>query len=221
MSDLFNVAIFLKFFAALFALLNPLYGIPIFLSLTSGFSPEERRRTAVTTTLAVTVTALVSLLVGEEILGFFGISVPSFRIAGGIIILGISLAMLNAKDTPPGEQTAVKEAASRRNIAVVPLAIPLTIGPGAIATTIVFSHQLDTAAEIVTLVPVVLAVCAMVGIGLLFAAPIDRFLGATVINVVSRIMAIILAAVAVEMIVLGIVATVSLHFPQLSATVGS
>lgn len=98
MTSMFDQAVFLKFLAALLALLKPLYGIPIFLGMTQGFSPAERNRTALITSFAITMTALISLLVGEEILALFGIDVPSFRIAGGLIILGIAFAMLRAED---------------------------------------------------------------------------------------------------------------------------
>ena len=88
---------FLKLFVALVALSHPFWGTPVFLSLTAGFTPEERRRTALITPCAVAATALVTLLLGQGLLAFFGIHVPSFRIAGGIIILLMALTMLSTK----------------------------------------------------------------------------------------------------------------------------
>lgn len=215
LSSLFHEDVFLKFLASLLALLNPLYGIPVFLSMTEGYSSTERARTALIVSATVTITALVALLAGEEILGVFGIDVPSFRIAGGIIILGIALAMLKADEPSAGDAKAISEGhARKRNIAVVPLAIPLTIGPGAIATAIVFAHQLDDSSEIVTLVPAVLAVCFLMWLGLRFAVPISGFLGPTVISVITRIMAIILAAIAIEMIALGIADVIDQHYSK-------
>jgi multiple antibiotic resistance protein len=212
----FHPDVFFKFLAALLALLNPLYGIPIFLSMTKGYSPAERNRTALIASIAVTATGLVATLIGEEVLGVFGIDIPSFRIAGGIIILGIALAMLKADEPSTGDAKAASEGHERKgNIAVVPLAIPLTIGPGAIATVIVFAHQLDDRSEIVTLVPVVLGVCFLVWLGLRFAAPIAALLGDTVISVITRIMAIILAAVAIEMVMTGVIDVVDQHYPNL------
>ena len=212
----FEPDVSLKFLAALLPLLNPLYGIPIFLSITKGYSPAERNRTALIASVAASVAALVATLMGEEVLRVFGIDIPSFRIAGGIIILGIALAMLNADAPAAGDAKAAAAGHGRRgNIAVVPLAIPLTIGPGAIATTIVFAHQLDEAAELVTLVPVVLGVCFLVWLGLRFAGPIAALLGDTVISVITRIMAIILAAIAIEMIVAGVIGVIEQHYPDL------
>ncbi len=86
------------------ALLNPPCAIPVFLGLTAGLTPADRRAAALVASATVTVTALTSLLVGEEILAVLGIDIPSFRVAGGIIILGIGLAMLNAAPRPPGRR---------------------------------------------------------------------------------------------------------------------
>ncbi len=157
-----------------------------------------------------------SLMIGEEILAAFSISVPSLRIAGGIIILGIALSMLRDEGPSAGDAKAVAEGSRRpKNIAVVPLAIPLTFGPGAIVTTIIFAYQLDYAGEIATLATVMLAVAAILGVSLLFAASIARAVGPTVISVVSRTMAIILAAVAIEMILGGAFDAFEHRYPTL------
>lgn len=96
----------------------------------------------------------------------------------------------------------------------MPLAIPLIAGPGTLATTIIFAHQIDgLGAEAVTLVPVVLIACGLVGLGLRFAVRISDVLGPTVISVLTRIMAIVLAAVAIEMIAVGIFASIEARYP--------
>jgi multiple antibiotic resistance protein len=216
MAELFDQAVFLKFLAALLAIFNPLYGIPIFLSMTEGYSAPERKRVALIVTGTVVIVALIAVLIGEEVLAIFGIDIPSFRIAGGLIILGVGMSMLNASDRPQGDQQAVEEGTKKKsNIAVVPLAIPLTIGPGTIATTIVFAHTLSDGAEIVTLGSAVLIACAIVGLGLLFADPISRFFGPTMINVITRVMAIILVAVAVEMVLTGTFNAIDARYPGL------
>jgi multiple antibiotic resistance protein len=213
---LFHADVFFKFLAALLALLNPLYAIPVFLSLTQGYSPAERNRTASIASATVATTGVIATLIGEEVLSVFGIDIPSFRIAGGIIILGIALAMLKAEAPAAGDAKAASEGRARQgSIAVVPLAIPLTLGPGTIATVIVFAHQLDDGSELVTLVPVVLGASLLIWLGLRFAGPIAATLGDTVISVITRIMAIILAAVAVEMVVTGAVQAVDQHYPHL------
>ncbi|WP_170580329.1 MarC family protein [Ruegeria arenilitoris] len=222
MSALFDQAVFLKFLAAVLAIFNPLYNIPIFLSMTRDCTPAERRRVAMIVMASVTVIALISVAIGEEVLAVFGIDVPSFRVAGGLIIFGIGMSMLNAQDRAPGDQAAVAEGHARKlNFAVVPLAIPLTIGPGTIAVTIVFSHQLSDGAELVTLGSAILIACLIVGLGLLFADSISRLVGETMINVLTRIMAILLVAVAVEMVLTGIFNAVDAHYPGLTGSPGN
>lgn len=223
MSEFFHEDVFLKFLAAILALVNPLYGIPIFLSMTKGYSDAERNRTALIVAGTVTLTALVATLLGEEVLNVFGIHVPSFRVAGGVIILGIALTMMRSDEPPAGDAKAASEGRKKKsNIAVVPLSIPLTIGPGAIVTAIVFAHQLDDAGEIATMVPVILGLGLLIWVGLRFAGTIAKLLGETGMNIITRIMAIILAAVAVEMIMTGVVNIIDSHYPNLrSATSAS
>ena len=215
MQDLFNQAIFLKYLAALLAVFNPLYGIPVFLSMTDGMSPSERRRTAIVVSISVFAFAMACVLGGEELLAVFGIDVPSFRMGGGIIILLLGLNMLNDENRPAGDQAAAADGhARKKNIAVVPLAIPLTIGPGALVATVVFAHELPEAAEIVTLTPAVVIACAISALGLAFASPISRTLGPTTISVAMRIVAIILVAIAVELIVTGAFDAYDAHYSK-------
>ena len=200
MIDLFVTNIFLKFAAALIALINPLYAIPIFLSLTSEYTPAERRRIANIVGLTVLVAAIICTAIGEEILSFFGITVPAFQIAGGIIILGIGLSMLRDDERSTGDQKAKGAAEGQnKNIAIVPLSIPLTIGPATFATIIMFAHLLDDGQEIGTMFPIIVIISLAIGLGLLFADPISKFLGETVMSIITRIMAILLTAIAVEM----------------------
>ncbi|WP_109311573.1 MarC family protein [Ruegeria sp. AU67] len=218
MAELFDQAVFLKFLAALLAIFNPLYGIPIFLSMTKGYSAPERRRVAFIVTGTVIIVGLIAVVIGEEILAVFGIDIPSFRIAGGLIIFGIGMSMLNASDRSQGDQQAVEEGHKKKdNIAVVPLAIPLTIGPGTIAITIVYSHTLSDGAEVVTLGTAIVIACLIVGLGLLFADPISRLLGMTMINVITRVMALILVAVAIEMVLTGTFNAIDAHYPGLNS----
>jgi MarC family membrane protein len=222
LTDLFVQALFLKYLAALLAVFNPLFGIPVFLAMTEGFTSAERRRTALIVALSSTIFAMVCVLVGEEILAIFGINVPSFRIAGGFILIGIGFRMLNTESRSAGDTLAIEEGKKKtgKGISVVPLAIPLTIGPGALAVTIVFAHQLSDAAEIVTLTPVVLIACLISGLGLVFADPLSRFLGLTTINIATRIMAIVLIAISVEMVVTGALDAIDDRYPHLASDIG-
>lgn len=217
--EFFHEAVFFKFLAAILALVNPLIGLPIFLSMTEGYSPAQRRWTAVVVMLTVAFTGLISVLAGEEMLAIFGIDVASFRVAGGVIILGIGLAMLHSDEPRAGDSKAIAHGHEKKqSIAVVPLSIPLTIGPGAIVTSIVFAHQLDDRSELFTLAPAILIVAVIMGAVLLFAAPISKALGPIVINVLTRIMAIILTAIAVEMVLTGVADAIDQRYPGLATS---
>ena len=115
---------------------------------------------------------------------------------------------------PPPKAASKSGKQGIMSIAVVPLTIPTAVGPGAIATIILFAHLLGDRSEIVTLLPVILVMSVLVWLGLLFAGPLTRLLGDTTINVVTRIMAIILVAVAVEMAMNGAVGFIVNHLPE-------
>jgi len=202
---MFNYPEFLTFLAALFAIMNPIGAVPIFIGLTGDRSLQERRRTALVTPLAVAIILLISAAAGNEILSFFGISVASFRIAGGLIILLMAIAMLHSKQShihhTPEEH---EEAKAKDSVAIVPLAIPLLGGPGSIATVIVYVHHIGGVSGFVTVGAGVIVICALLIVLMQFATPLAKILGQTGINIATRIMGIILAAIAIEMLAAGL-----------------
>ncbi|MEZ9512184.1 YchE family NAAT transporter [Vibrio breoganii] len=200
-----NVAVYLQFFVGLFAIVNPVGIMPIFVSLTNHLSPEERIKTASTANIAVAVILIVSLFAGQMLLDVFSISLDSFRIAGGLLLVSIAFAMMNGQ---LGEQKQNKqekaESISKEQVGVVPLAMPLMAGPGAISSTIVFgsNHTGPIDYIAVTITVIVFSFCCWV---LFRSAPfIVRFLGQTGINVITRIMGLILGALGIEFIANGI-----------------
>lgn len=133
---------YLQLSAGLVSVVNPIGVIPTFISLTINRSLTDRKRTAMVCAFSVAMVLFISLLAGEPILHFFGIGLPAFRVAGGLLVLLMGISMLYASDdrvrhTP--EERA--ESYEKESIAVVPLAIPLLSGPGAISTTIVYGHM--------------------------------------------------------------------------------
>jgi len=205
---------FVKFAAALFAILNPIGNTAIFLSVTSERSDAERQRIALMTSVAVLITLLVTAAVGQEILDLFGISVGSFRVAGGIIILLLALSMLHARPSgvhhSPAEEADGKE---KDNPAVFPLAIPVIAGPGAMATVIVNIQHAHGIGGIVTIGGVIVFMCVVLLLVLRAANRLSSLLGPTGMNVLTRLMGMVLAAIAVEMIADGL----SQLFPQLQS----
>jgi MarC family membrane protein len=203
---------FLKFAAALFAILNPIGNTAIFLSVTSERSNAERQRIALMTSGAVLITLLVTAAIGQQILDFFGISVGSFRVAGGIIILLLALSMLHARPSgvhhSPDEEAHGKE---KDNPAIFPLAIPVIAGPGAMATVIVNSQHAQGVGGGVAVGAVILFMSVVLLVVLGTANRLSSLLGPTAMNVLTRLMGMILAAIAVEMVADGL----SQLFPQL------
>ncbi len=188
-----------------FAIVNPFSTIPVFLSLTEGDSQAERRRVAFNTAVSTLMIMLVVYAVGEWILWFFNISVAAFRIAGGILIMGVAFSMLQAKQSStrqtPEEAT---EAKHKDNIAVVPLSLPLMAGPGTISMMIVASSNTqgmyDHIAVFIAASLIALSIWLILG----SASTIANKLGKTGMNIATRIMGLILAAIAVEFIVKGL-----------------
>jgi multiple antibiotic resistance protein len=132
----------LKFLFAMFAILNPPGAIPVLLSLTLDQSADAKRSTARTTTVSVFIIMLIALFFGEALLDFFVISIHSFRVGGGILILMMALSMMHARTTDAKQtQEESLEAANRQSVAVVPLAMPILAGPGAISAVILFAHR--------------------------------------------------------------------------------
>jgi multiple antibiotic resistance protein len=196
---------FLKSFISLLALINPLGAIPFFISLTEEQSHPERAETIRITSVSVFCVIAVSALLGEKIIRFFGISVGSLQTGGGIIMLLMAINMLNAqvghaKATP--EET--REAALKQSVAVVPLAIPLLTGPGTISTVIVYAEQSHRWVDLLGLVCIGAVLATVVYFALRLAVPIASWVGQTGINIGTRLMGLMLAALAVEFIADGL-----------------
>lgn len=200
------ISSYLHIFTALFVIVNPIGAIPLFITYTRGQSAAERRVTARTAATAVAVVLVLSIFIGDYLLQFFGIGIPSFRVSGGILILLMAIAMLNAQQGG-ARYTAEegREGEEKENIAVVPLAIPLLAGPGAISTTIIYAHKAETLLDKTALLIAALLVAAGVATALHLADRIANRLGRAGINIATRIMGLILAAVAIEFIADGLI----------------
>jgi multiple antibiotic resistance protein len=187
-----------RFFVTLTAVLDPFLAVPIFLALTASRSARERSRLV----NAVAVTVLLVLagagLFGEQLLMLVGASLPAFRVGGGLVLLLMALSMLNAQvgGVRQSEDEA-KELQSGEISGVVPLAVPLLAGPGAISTTIL-AAQSGGAAHFAALLGCILAVCALTWITLRLAAPIGAKLGTTGLNIATRLLGLLLAALAIQ-----------------------
>ena len=186
---------------ALFAIVSPITSIPVFLSLTSGASVKERRKIAMQTAAVSGATLLISYFVGDIILKLLSIQIEAFRIAGAFVIGAIGWSMVM------GKKSTIFEAHSNGAM-VVPLAIPLMAGPGAIATVIAIGNTDRGSVRIADFV-IILILSALTGILLLAAAPIERGLGQQGLMVLTRIFGLLLLSIAVSTVMSSL--TVYIH----------
>ena len=199
-----------KFLGALFAIMNPFINLPIFLSMV-GTKPVARQRgMAVTILLYTAAMCIVISLFGGYIIAFFGVTIASFRVAGGLVLLGIALSMLNGKPVTSHERDEQEKQADRTagsdtdgDLAFYPMTFPMVVGPGTMATLIVYAAQTHSAAQYVSFALVLASVLLALFIVLFFAADIGELLSAKVRVIMTRIMGMILAAIAVEMVIEG------------------
>ena len=200
----------LKPLITLIAIINPLAIVPFFIHYTEGFSHAERRRTIRTAALAAFCVIAVCALLGLQILQFFNISLQSFQVGGGLLLLISSMNMLNARpaeerSSNPTLEAGAEKAAEGNSIAVVPLAIPLLTGPAAMSTVVIYADQARTIWQHLALIGYGVVVALAVIICFSLAEPIARVLGKTGINVMTRLMGLILAALAIEVMTGGLI----------------
>jgi multiple antibiotic resistance protein len=196
---------YVKILVALLAVINPLGAIPIFITLTPGEDMEARQKIAKTSSLSATLILLVALFAGEWMLAFFGISVSSFRVGGGILILLMAVSMLQAQLSPTVQTKEEAEESDRKqDIAIVPFATPLLAGPGAMSTVVLEAHKGSGVGHYASISLAIILIGACIWTALHLAPLISQRLGKTGINVFTRIMGLILAAIAVEFIANGL-----------------
>lgn len=193
-----------RFITALLVILDPFAAVPIFLTLTRDYTPGERSRVAFiasATVCGVLVTVTVS---GEALLTTMGTSLASFRVGGGLVLLLMALAMLQAKTTDiRATSSATGDATEKSSIAIVPLAIPLLAGPGAISTVIIEMHRSSGAHHGLLVIACIVLVCAVLWLVLKLALPLGKALGPNGLNIVIRLFGLILAAIAIEIMANG------------------
>lgn len=200
-----DIPVLIAAFTTLFIIIDPPGLVPIFIALTQGMTPRQRRVIALRSCAVAAVLMLVFLFLGEAVLGFVGISMPAFRIAGGILLFLTALEMLFQKRQARRADNASEGAAEHHDDpSVFPLALPLIIGPGAITTIILLAGQARETTDILAITGVMFAVLLCVLIAFLSAGLIERALGKTGINIVTRVLGMLLAALAIQFILDGI-----------------
>jgi len=195
--------LFIYVFAALFSVINPLGTVPIFVGLTKEDSKGERSKTSILTAINIFVILLISFFTGRYILNFFGISLDSLRIAGGLIITTSGFALLTGSFSKHKgmDKPKVKEDAFQRDgVSLTPLAIPMLAGPGSISFLIGLYQEYELWNDKLIAVMAILCVCLATFLVLKSSHYIVNFLGASGINAISRIIGFIVIAIGVEYI---------------------
>ena len=193
-----------SFMAALFSMMNPIGNLGVFAGMTANRTESQALRIAWTCASAVGITLLLVTWSGPMLIHFFGITVDTLRAAGGIIVLLIGLNMLFNKSDHKHSPSELKDTESNGSIAVVPLSIPIVAGPGTMATVLVAAQQNSSVLSKVEISAVVIVFAALCGFLFSFAAPISKWLGESGMGVVTRVMGMILAAIAMGMLADGL-----------------
>jgi multiple antibiotic resistance protein len=190
---------------ALFAIVNPIGNLPVFISATNQWSKRDKAHTANIVGITVFTVLAITTFFGNDILDFFSISIPSFQVGGGILILLMSINMMHGKQshtrqTPEEAQTMADKSA----IAIVPLSIPIYAGPGAISSVIITADKSVNFIHQTSLLIPIAVVSLLVWVTLRLSSNITQWLGTIGINIITRLMGLILAAMSVEFIAHGI-----------------
>jgi multiple antibiotic resistance protein len=182
-------------FVTLLVIMDPIGASPIFVALTRGFSPHERRRAALRAAAAAGAVVVLFAITGDAILRYVSVSIHSVSIAGGLLLLLLSLEMLRGIDfdsSPGGD------------VALVPLASPLVAGPGAIATAMVLARQHASASGRLAVVLGIVAAVAVTGVTLLAAEYLTRRVPPAAVHFLTRVLGLLIAAIGVELVLRGV-----------------
>ena len=196
---------FANFLTTMFAITNPFGNLAIFIGLTSHRSKAAQHKVALTTAVATVIIFLLITWIGQALLSMLSISISAFEMAGGIIITLIGLSMLSSKKSEMSHtESENKQASSKENIAVVPLAIPIIAGPGAMTAILVSINKYPHLMARVYISFGDILIAAFIGLTFYFAGPISKLLGESGIKIAIRITGLILVAMAMGMLTTGL-----------------
>ena len=196
----------LKFFGALFAIMNPISNLPVFLSVTDGMTDAQRRGIAIKTPLYCLIVGGIVAAIGQPLLGLFGITVDDFRVAGGLVVLLIGLGMLNGRDSSAhhGTEAEKETLPDTTAVAFYPLTFPILVGPGTITTLILYRQEAQTPADRSLYAGVFVGIVALLLVFFLIAGRLGTYISNTGRVIMTRRMGMILSAIAVDMIATGL-----------------
>lgn len=201
-----NEVEFIKAFGVFLAIMNPFLSLPVFLAMTEGFSRDQQRVLARKIAVWSAVMCAILILAGQQIIGFFGITIDEFRVAGGVVLASIAWSMLNGRNVT-SHQGSSQERDQMHDLdamAFYPLTFPLIVGPGTIATIIIYTSDTSLYARHMTVAAILVLILLLIFITMFFAAEIGKVLSMTMRVITTRLMGMILLAIAVGMVANGI-----------------
>ncbi len=192
-------------FAAIFSIVNPLGAVPLLVTLTEGYTKEERMHVITKAVFSAFIVLLVFALFGNFIFAFFGITIASFRIAGGMLLISVGFSMMRGqpprtKSTPEERQ----EASEREDVGIVPMGVPMLAGPGSITTVMILISKAESPLHVSSVLFAILITLLLAYVIFIYGDKIFQRLGRVGARAFSRIMGLILTAIAVEFIIEGI-----------------
>ncbi len=201
--DFTYVIYFFVVFSSLFTIINPISTAPVFLTITKGDSEKKKRKMAKKSSIVSAIVLIVFSLLGTYILSFFSITLEAFRIAGGLLVARVGFLMLTEEPKPIASEKAKSEAIQKEDISIIPLAIPLLSGPGAMTTSIVLMTNTTNLIEKVILLFAIVVVCILTYIILSHASLIEKVVGENGKKVIEKILGLIVVVVGVQFVLNG------------------
>lgn len=195
-------------FASIFAIVNPLGNIPVYVAITEGYTPEQKKRVRNKSCLVAGAILVIFALLGNYIFALYGITIPAFKIAGGLLLFSVAFAMVQGRlSKTKMTEDEHEEAAEKEEVGVVPLGIPLFAGPGAITTVMIYVSYASSSTSVgFDLAAIFFSIFVTMAISYLllrYADPIFARMGKSGAAAFTRIMGLLLAAIAVEFILSG------------------
>ncbi len=206
MPDLNEILLFASsVFMGFFALMNPIGNTPIFLSLTENYDNATKQKIALKSTVTAFLIILLFTLIGNYIFKVFHITLPAFRITGGLLIVSIGFNLLrnNQSKTHGHSENVDRSDYTDTDIAISPLAIPILAGPGTLSTAMNFATVYKTWKHVLFIVMIAAAVCGLTYLSFISGQRLIKFLGRDITNVISKLMGLIIAIIGVQMIISG------------------
>lgn len=188
-----DVALFLSALVTVIVIMDPIGNVPIFLSLTRGMDDAARHRAAWQATAVAAVVIAIFAVFGQSLLDVIGVSLEALQVAGGLLLLGVAIELLDPAGSSEGTD------GDQRHLALVPLGTPLLAGPGAIATTMVYVRQADELVDIAAVFAALAVALVVVWLSMRFATVVGRVVGEQGVRLLSRVFGFLLAAIAVQL----------------------